>query len=232
MIAIILAAGVGSRLGRPFPKSLSKLPTGERILGRQIRILREAGVAQIIVVVGFKKNLIMEECPDVYYRYNPFYYITNTSKSLLCALADLDDDVIWLNGDVVFEPEVVRAVVENPGNLVCVDKKRVGEEEVKYAIGDDGRITQLSKIVAQPLGEAVGVNAVTRKTLPAFRDALVQCDDMDYFEMGIELLIDQGVVFHPLDISRHKCIEVDFDEDWQAAQAMFPKSVNPPGERA
>src|SRR6056297_2461183 len=101
MKAVLLAAGVGSRLGRPFPKSLVKLPGGERILGRQIRILREKGIRQIFVAVGFKMDLIMEEFPNVYYRYNPFYYITNTSKSLLCILEDLDDDVIWLNGDVI-----------------------------------------------------------------------------------------------------------------------------------
>ena len=221
MIAVILAAGVGSRLGRPFPKALSKLPTGERILGRQIRLLREAGIRQIVVVVGFKMTLIMEEYPQVYYRYNPFYYITNTSKSLLCGLADLDDDVVWLNGDVVFDPAVIQAVVEQPGNWICVDKKRVGEEEVKYAIHPDGRIKELSKIGAQPLGEAVGINAVARETLPAFREALERCNDLDYFEMGVELLVDQGVPFRPLDISRHRCIEVDFDEDWKAAQTMF-----------
>lgn len=221
MIAVILAAGVGSRLGRPFPKSLSVLPTGERILGRQIRLLREAGIQHIIVVCGFKMHLVMEEFPQVYYRYNTLYYITNTSKSLLCGLADLDDDVIWLNGDVVFDPEVVQAVVSAPGNLICVDKKRVGEEEVKYAVSEDGHITHLSKIVTHPQGEAVGINAVARATLPAFRQALTQCADMDYFEMGVELLIHQGVPFRPVDISLHRCIEVDFDEDWTAAQEMF-----------
>ena len=221
MIAVILAAGVGSRLGRPFPKTLSVLPNGERILGRQIRLVREAGIRQVIVVCGFKMHLLMEEFPDVYYRYNPLYYITNTSKSLLHALSDLDDDVLWMNGDVVFDPEIVQAVADAPGNLICVDKKRVGEEEVKYAVSTDGRITHLSKIVAHPQGEAVGVNAVTRETLPVFRQALAQTADMDYFEMGVELLIHQGVPFYPLDISRHRCIEVDFDEDWRAAQEMF-----------
>jgi L-glutamine-phosphate cytidylyltransferase len=225
MIAVILAAGVGSRLGRPFPKSLSMLPTGERILGRQIRLLREAGVRHIIVVCGFKMHLVMEEFPDVYYRYNPLYYITNTSKSLLNALTDLNDDIIWLNGDVVFDPEVVQAVVSTPGNLICVDRKRVGDEEVKYAVSEDGRITHLSKNVAHPLGEAVGVNAVTRETLPAFRQALAQCADMDYFEMGVELLIHQGMAFRPLDISLHRCIEVDFDEDWLTAKEMFKLDV-------
>ena len=44
MVAVILSAGVGSRLGRPFPKSLSFLPDGERIMGRQIRFLKESGI--------------------------------------------------------------------------------------------------------------------------------------------------------------------------------------------
>ena len=69
MKAVILAAGVGSRLGRPFPKSLSLLPDGERILGRQIRIFQQFGINEIFVVVGFKKELIMEEFPQVYYKY-------------------------------------------------------------------------------------------------------------------------------------------------------------------
>ena len=73
MRAVILAAGIGSRLGNPFPKSLSMIPGRERILGRQIRILRKFGVREIFVVVGFKKELIMEEFPQVYFRYNPVY---------------------------------------------------------------------------------------------------------------------------------------------------------------
>ena len=47
------------------------------------------------------------------------------------------------------------------------------------------------------------------------------CASMDYFETGVELLIHQGVAFYPLDISRHRCIEIDFDEDWRTAQEMF-----------
>jgi choline kinase len=223
MQAVILAAGIGSRLGCPFPKSLSELPNGERILGRQIRLLKEAGLRTIHVVVGFKMTLLMEHFPDVFYCYNPAYYLTNTSKSLLCALRLLDDDVVWLNGDVVFEPAVLAEVLAGPDeNLVCVDKKRCGVEEVKYALDPSGRIREISKIVAEPQGEAVGINVVRRASLPRFVEMLGRCDDLDYFEMGLELLIREGGVVLPLDISAHRCIEVDFAEDWEAAKKLFP----------
>ena len=222
MHAIILAAGVGTRLGRPFPKSLSMLPGGERILGRQIRLLREAGVARITIVVGFKKSLIMEEFPDVYYCYNPVFYVTNTSKSLAQALRHMDDDVLWLNGDVVFEPAVLGEILRAPAeNLVCVDKKRCGEEEVKYAQDGAGYISAISKSVEQPLGEALGINLVRKSSLPAFIGALDACEDADYFERGIELMIRAGERVLPLDISAYRCVEVDFAADWELAQEMF-----------
>jgi choline kinase len=221
MKAIILAAGVGSRLGRPFPKSLSVLPTGERILGRQIRIFQEFGIHEIYVVVGFKKNLIMEEFPQVFYKYNPIYYITNTSKSLCCALEYLDDDVIWTNGDVIFDPQVIGRLVEFQGNAVAVDRKKCGEEEVKYRADDQGVLLEISKNVQRPEGEAVGINRIQKNDVPTLLQALAACQDQDYFEMGIEMLISQGVHFSALDISAYRCIEVDFEDDLKQALTMF-----------
>lgn len=221
MKAVILAAGVGSRLGRPFPKCMSLLPDGEQILGRQIRLFQEVGIREIIVVVGFKKSLIMEEFPDIFYKYNPFFYITNTSKSLLRALEHLDDDVIWTNGDVVFDREVVEAVVSHPGNVVAVDRKRCGAEEVKYRADGQGRLLEISKQVDRAHGEAVGVNRVSREDLPALVCSLTTCQDDDYFEKGIEDCLGLGVAFHTLDISAYRCIEVDFDEDLREARRLF-----------
>jgi choline kinase len=222
MHAVILAAGVGTRLGRPFPKSLSILPTGERILGRQIRLLREAGVDAVTTVVGFKMGLIMEEFPDVYYSYNPVFYVTNTSKSLAWALRHMDDDILWLNGDVVFDPQVLHELLAAPeNNIVCVDKKRCGEEEVKYTADASGFITHISKQVENPQGEALGINMVRRRSLPAFKAALERCADMDYFERGLEFMIEAGEKIVPLDISGYRCVEVDFAEDWELAQKIF-----------
>lgn len=223
MHAIILAAGVGTRLGRPFPKSLSLLPTGERILGRQIRILRESGIGGgITIVVGFKMALIMEEYPDVFYSYNPLYYVTNTSKSLLHCLHRLDDDVLWLNGDVVFDAEIIENILQSgTDNQICVDKKRCAEEEVKYRVDAQGHIVEISKTVTEPQGEAVGINLVRRASVGPFVEALRRCEDLDYFEKGIEMCVQAGIVWKPFDISAYRCIEVDFSEDLDAARRFF-----------
>ena len=227
MRIVVLAAGVGSRLGNSYPKPLTPLGGGETILGRQLRLLGDAfDPTWVCVVVGFKKELIMEAFPDVLFAYNREYGDTNTSKSLLRALTlTKAEPVLWLNGDVVFDPGMLDLVADGiaaGGSFVCVNTARVSDEEVKYAVGDDGAISEISKAVASPLGEAVGVNFVSAADKPALARRLEECDPQDYFERGIELAIaHDGLKVMPLDISEFPCIEVDFREDLEQARRRF-----------
>jgi len=221
-LAVILLAGLGSRLGRPKPKSLTELTSGETILGRQLRILADAGFT-VCAVVGFKKDLIMEAAPGILYAYNPDYDATNTAKSLLVGLENFRDrDVLWLNGDVVFEPEILERVLSAGGSCVAVNKERVGEEEVKYTLNSEGFIDQISKVVEAPLGEALGINYVAAEHLEAFKAKLEEAADDDYFERAMELLIGaEGNVFREVDVSDLACIEVDFKQDLDNANSML-----------
>jgi len=222
MKAVILAAGMGSRLGKSYPKSLNKLPYGESIIQRQVRILRELGICEIVAVVGFKKELIMEHVPNIYYKYNPLYYVTNTSKSLLIGIEDIYDDILWLNGDVVFEKAALKDFIHaKERNKILVNNEKCGDEEVKYSIDDDGRIKEISKQVIEGKGEALGINIISKKYLEIFKECLRECNNDDYFEKGIEFAIKKNISFFPICIAEKKCIEVDFYEDWEKACGIF-----------
>ncbi len=224
----ILAAGLGSRLAKPFPKPLTPLHgAGTSIMHQQIAHLRAVfRDCSIAVVVGFKKDLIMEAFPDVLYVYNEDYSDTNTSKSLLKALRlSHAGGVLWLNGDVVFERgvlELARSCVEADESFVCVDHSSVGEEEVKYTLGDDGCIAALSKGVVGGLGEAVGINYVAGRDKATLVRHLEACALQDYFERGMETAIQfDGMRFRPVDISAFGCVEVDFAADLDRAEQLF-----------
>jgi choline kinase len=217
---VILAAGVGSRLGRPHPKPLTALASGETILARALRQLTARFSRHSIhLVVGFKKEVVMEEVPDVGFIYNQHYGDTNTSKSLLKALTILGPGgVLWLNGDVVFHDGVLDDLLPHIAmerSFVCVNTAAVGDEEVKYTRDQDGFIQQLSKtVVAGALGEAVGINFVSADDRPALTRRLRECDDQDYFERGIELAIaEDGMRVAALDVSHRPVVEVDFADD-------------------
>ncbi|WP_026487366.1 phosphocholine cytidylyltransferase family protein [Caldanaerobius polysaccharolyticus] len=223
MKGVILAAGIGSRLGRKLPKCLTQINNDETIIGRQIRLLKENGINEIIAVVGFKKELIMEFYPEILYKYNPLYSVTNTSKSLLEGIKDLYDDVIWLNGDTVFDGNIIKLLISHQGNAVAVNTSRCAEEEVKYKTDKNGFITEISKKVKEAEGEAVGINKITKEDIDEFKQALLKCNADDYFERAIEIMINGGKKFKAIDIGENRCIEIDFKEDLSNAIDLFKK---------
>jgi L-glutamine-phosphate cytidylyltransferase len=227
MDIIILAAGMGSRLGNPFPKPLTMLNTGKSIMLSQLDNLASAFPDDhVTVVVGFKKEMIMEAFPDLVFIYNNEFDTTNTSKSLLKALRKVrHSGALWLNGDVVFDMRVldkIKPLIESETSFVCVNRSRVGEEEVKYIIDGKGLIKELSKKVRNALGEAVGINYISRKDVKTLAERLEECSPNDYFERGIELAIERdGLKIAPADISEFHCVEVDFKQDLEKANELF-----------
>ncbi|NJD11651.1 MAG: glycosyltransferase [Gemmatimonadetes bacterium] len=227
MRIVILAAGIGSRLGNTLPKPLTPLKSGRTILQQQVDNLSACfDPDNILIVVGFKKDLIMETFPDLTFIYNQSFDQTNTSKSLLKALRRSHrDSVLWLNGDVVFDPELLTLLlplIEAGQSFVCVNAAAVGEEEVTYTLDEAGFIRRLSKRLSDGIGEAVGINFVGRKDIDALIARLEECADGDYFERGIELAIERdGCRFLPVDVSRYRCMEIDFQEDLENANRLF-----------
>lgn len=221
---VILAAGMGSRLGRELPKPLTELSDGRTIMQQQHDNIAAAfgNDVTITTVVGYKLEHIIDAFPDVEYVYNEQYDQTNTSKSLLRALkATGKHGVLWMNGDVVFDPQVLVRVagrVHADESFVSVNTSTVSDEEVKYTVDAEGFIVELSKQVQGGLGEAVGINYISSRDKAAFIRHLQRCGDQDYFERGLELAIEHdGLRLEPVDISDLYAVEIDFAEDLERA---------------
>ncbi len=222
----ILAAGMGTRLGRPWPKPMTPLADGRSIMHQQMdNIAAVFGDRALVrVVVGFKHDLIMEHVPDATFVYNEDYDQTNTNRSLLKSLrSSPDGGMLWMNGDVVFDPAILTRLlpfIEADESVVAVNTAAVGEEEVKYTVDEHGYVHELSKTVTGGLGEAVGINYVSAADKPRLVARLAECQDGDYFERGIELAIDKDAArFRPVDISDLFAVEIDFAEDLDRANA-------------
>ena len=225
---VILAAGMGTRLGRKLPKPLTALADGRTIQRRQLDALREVfgPDVDVTVVVGYRAKKVMRHSPDVRFVYNPDFASTNTSKSLLKGLTSTRaGGVLWLNGDVVFDPAVLEQAlpyVRLDESFVCVDTSTVADEEVKYTLDETGHVRELSKTVVGGLGEAVGINYVASADKGVLVQHLALCGDQDYFERGIETAIEEdGLRVRPVDISEWTAVEVDFPTDLERANTLF-----------
>lgn len=224
MQTVILAAGMGSRLGRSLPKPLTQLADGRTILQQQVDNIRLAlgSDTRITLVVGYKLEHVIDSQPDAEYVYNERYDQSNTSQSLLRALRESrPGGVLWMNGDVVFDPNILNRlapVMAAEQSFVAVNTAAVSDEEVKYRIDDQGYISDLSKTVTDALGEAIGINYVSAQEKTALIRWLREVDASDYFERGIELAIHAGDLrVSPIDVSDLYAVEVDFAEDLEQA---------------
>ena len=221
---VILAAGMGSRLGRSLPKPLTELSDGRTIMQQQFDNIHHAfgKKVKVTIVVGYKLEHIIEAFPDADFVYNEQYDQTNTSKSLMRALrASGNGGVLWMNGDVVFDPAVLdraASMMARDQSFVTVNTSKVSDEEVKYTTSAEGFIEKLSKTVKGGLGEAVGINYVSSRDKAGLLRQLQRVEDQDYFERGIELAIEQDkMLVEPVDISDLYAVEIDFAEDLERA---------------
>ena len=147
MIGVVLVAGVSRRLfplTEHRPKCL--LEVGDRtIFDYQMEALKSVGVKEVCLILGYRREQILEHAernhPELRFRgvVNHHYFETNTAKSLWTAGKHfLDRDMILLNGDVLFDREVIKGVAEGdyPANM-AVEAKPCGDEEVKVETVDE-----------------------------------------------------------------------------------------------
>lgn len=223
MKAVILAAGMGTRLGGEVPKPLTILNNNKSIINFAVEKISEfISENNIFVVVGYKKEMIIEKNPNLTFIYNENYQNTNTSKSLLKALNKINEDVLFLNGDIYFDKQIIQKLIENDYSGVLVDDKKCSEEEVKFITSQDGYIKRISKQVDPAEGEALGINFMKKNDLVAFKKHLNLVDKQDYFEKAIEaMIIKDNVKILPVNTDGLFCHEIDFIEDLNIVKKSF-----------
>lgn len=148
MKAIILAAGLGSRLGQKAkgrPKALQEVG-GKTLIEHQLEALSAEGVGPVVVVVGHAEEQVRDVLGDaVEYVVNPRPKETNSLYSLWLARDHLGGDVLILNSDLFFHPDVLKLLLKQDGNALAFDSgSSCGAEQTKVGL-NGSRVTDLGK---------------------------------------------------------------------------------------
>lgn len=179
MKAILLAAGMGTRLSRDLPgipKCIVDIH-GQTLLENTIRKLRNQSVHEISVVVGYQAKRIMETVRHEKVRFfaNPFYDKTNSIASLWFARDFLDDDdFLILNADVFLEEEILEQAIREPITPVLFadpSRKREADYKLSYKnhiLLDHGKELPESAIT----GEYIGIARIGQRFVPVFKERL------------------------------------------------------------
>jgi choline kinase len=237
MRGIILAAGKGSRLNgtaKESPKCLVELG-GETLVGRQIRLLRRAGIQDITVVAGCQADRVRRVCgQNITYVENVQYAQTNSMYSLWMARPLLYEGFVVLNCDVVFHPtlldDLLTARHDNALLLAYreANQPAFGDEEMKVKVRC-GRVVDMSKTMDP--AEADGENLGIVRFGPAGAAALVDIMDRLIAAGGVRDWAPRAFAefakSHPLHAIGTRglpWIEIDFPEDYRrAATEILPQ---------
>jgi len=177
MKAIILAAGVGSRI-RPLtdnsPKSLLKIG-GDTILEMMISHIQDCGINEVVFVLGYLqeqiKDYVKTNFPELnaHFVTNDRYAETNTGFSLMLTEHLIkESSFIKFDADVVFDKEILKKLIEcEYANCLCIDKNiDLDAEEIKVIIDRQNKVLKASKTInpKDAVGESIGIEKIDSKT--------------------------------------------------------------------
>lgn len=225
MKALILNSGLGKRMGKyteNSPKCMVPLYDKITIVSRQIEMLKKNSVTEIIMTTGpFEDKLIkhisdMHNDVNITYVNNPIYDKTNYIYSIYLAKQYLDDDIILMHGDLVFDETVLRDVINSKDSCMCVSSILPLPEKDFKAVITEGRISAVgieffeNSVAAQPLYH------LKKEDWSKWLSEISCFCEMDqrscYAENALNK-ISSTVNIYPFDFKDRLCQEVDKEED-------------------
>lgn len=235
MRGVILAAGRGARLNGTngdMPKCLVTVG-GETLLSRNIRMLRQAGVAEIVVVVGCAADTVRRSIADVTFVENPVFADTNSLYSLWLARTHLADGFVVMNCDVLVHPQIVMDLLaaryEDALLLAYRDEGiDYGDEEMKVRVRR-GRVVDISKAMdpEDADGENLGIvkfGADGARLLVQELDAIVAAGEHRAWVPRAFGRFAARRPLHAIGTRGLPWIEIDFPEDYRrAVEVVLPQ---------
>ncbi len=226
MPAIIMAAGVGSRISRHVdkPKCLLEIE-GKSIIRRTVEMLAQNGIHSI-VVTGYQHEQIEENLKglDVTLLNNPFFRVTNSLGSLWFARDFIreGEDLYLMNADVFWEQDIFDLLQdEDKEALLLADSSIARLERGDYFFGVDGnKIVKYGKELAREIRthEYVGVGRIRSSFIPTFREKMHEMMEAEQYNSWWEDILYQLSSDHDVfvrDVSGHFWAEVDYIEDYE-----------------
>jgi choline kinase len=238
MKAVILAAGRGTRIRSVHgerPKCLIEVDDST-ILDHQLAALFTAGIHDIAIVVGYKKEQIIAHVNNnypgkrVHFVENPVFAITNNIYSLWLALDWLrGDNFIVLNADVIFDPAILTYAVPLDAPISMIVDPLWRDETMKVIIEDDRVIRMSKKITREEFsGTYIGITVFSQTIQDRFAgkmgDLISAARVNEFFNVAVQELADEGVSVGYTTTDGLAWAEIDDPLDLSFAQQhVFPQ---------
>ncbi len=241
MKALILNSGLGRRMGvltSEHPKCMTEVSPTETILSRQLKQLRMYGINDVVITTGYFDQVLVDYCNslglnlNISFVNNPLYDKTNYIYSIYCAKHLLDDDIVMMHGDLVFENSVLEQVIASETSCMTVSSTLPLPQKDFKAVVNSSRIEKVgieffdNAMAAQPLYK------ILKSDWSKWLDNIVRyCESGDdklrncYAENAFNEISDNCSI-NTLDVKDMLCSEVDTPKDLKTVSSQLHKVEN------
>ncbi len=229
MRAVLMAAGVGSRMGNAFDCPKCTLDVGGVPLVRKtVAMLRDNGI-DVSIVTGYRHSEVESalEGMDVDIHYNPFFKVTNSMASLWIAKDVLtEEDTILANADVFWGEDILDGLLSDERQVVMLgDESRRLEGDYFFDVVD-GKVVRFGKELApeERTTEYVGIAKLKGSFVPEFRDNLIRMVEDGRYDMWWENVLYENIDTAPIhvrDVGDMFWAEVDYPADYDRIRAYI-----------
>lgn len=228
MKALIFNSGIGKRMGEltaHCPKSMVHLYNDETIFERQIRLLQEAGITEVVITTGPYPEMLKTICSKPCYRnmhfvfpHNEIYDSSNYIYSMYKAREYLDDDILMMHGDLVFDRTLIPNLLKNhkPNTCLINKFKQLPEKDFKGRIVD-GELREVGiNIFDSDCYAFQPLYKLSRKVLKAWLDNVIKFVESNNINVYAENALNEvakGLGIEPISYHNHFIDEVDNKDD-------------------
>ena len=225
MKALILNSGLGSRMGvltSEHPKCMTEITHHDTILSRQLRQIADAGIEEVVITTGYYDGVLVNYCQSLnlplHFTFvkNPIYDQTNYIYSIYYAREYLDDDIILLHGDLVFENEVFDRVIASPVSCMTVSSTLPLPEKDFKAVVKDGMVIKVGVEFFNEAMEAQALYKLNKEDWKIWLGKIIEFCEGDKTKVYAENALNElegAANIHALDVENLLCSEIDNPED-------------------
>lgn len=233
MKALILNSGLGSRMGvltSEHPKCMTEISSHETILSRQLRQIADAGIEDVVITTGYYDGVLVNYCNSLdlplhfIFVKNPIYDKTNYIYSIYCAREYLEDDIILMHGDLVFENEVFDRVIASPISCMTVSSTLPLPEKDFKAVVRDGMVMKVGVEFFNEAMEAQALYKLNKEDWMVWLGKIVEFCETEKTKVYAENALNElngAANIHALDVENLLCSEIDNPEDLAVVTAKL-----------
>lgn len=238
MKALILNSGLGSRMGTltsDQPKCMTEISGTETILSRQLRLIEDAGISEVVMTTGAFDEVLVNYCKrlkmsvHITFVKNPIYRETNYIYSIYCAREYLDDDIVLMHGDLVFESAVLDDMLALEQSCMKVSSTAALPEKDFKAVVHDGQVKKVGIEFFTDAMEAQPLYKLNREDWKVWLDEIVAFCETDntkcYAETAFNRVSDKCTI-RAYDARNRLCSEIDTADDLKMVSEKLSQIKN------